>query len=317
MLDSILNATFIAATLRITTPILFPSLGTLLSDRTGVVNIGQEGIMLLAAFTGATVGALLQSWILGLLAGLLVAMAAALLLAFFHLHLNGNLILGGVALNILGSAGTFAIAYQMTLSANGTPDASIHPPVVVPNLTLPFLKGIPLLGDALYTILGDQNLLTWLAFIAAALIWFLLYRMPLGSHLRAVGEYPAAAESVGIRVRRMRYLALGLSGLLAGLGGLHLSMGYLTGFEKDMTAGRGYIALVVPALGNNTPGGTLAAALLFGIFFALEARLNIPDLPSQLPQMIPYVATLIALVVYSLQRRRMALKRARGLEEAR
>ncbi len=299
ILQSILSASFAGAVLRITTPLLFPSLGALISDRAGVINIGLEGIMLTAAFTGATVGAVLQNALIGLVAGMVAGILMALLLAFFHLTLNGNLILGGVAVNILGAAGTVALGYQI----GGARAGGLQLPAVsLPEVTLPFLQGTP----ALYDVIGAQNVLTWVAFACVPAVWFLLYQMPIGRHLRAVGENPTAAASVGIRVRRMRYLALALSGLLAGLGGLHLSMGYLSGFSREMTAGRGYIALVIPALGGRSPWGTALAALLFGVFAALETRLGSAAIPSQLPQMIPYAATLIALILYAVQRKSQA-----------
>jgi simple sugar transport system permease protein len=299
MLHSILSAAYLSAILRVTTPILLPALGALISERAGVINIGLEGIMLWAAFTGATVGAYTGSAAAGLVAGCGVAIAVALLLGFFHLHLHGDLILGGVAINILGSAGTVAIGFALTGSRSGeTPNlASVQMPI----LDLVFLKNIPAIGDGLYTAIGAQNSLTWIALGAVIALWFLLYRTPFGNHLRAVGEAPDAAASVGIPVRRVRYLALALSGLLAGLGGIHLSMGYLSlGFQRDMTAGRGFIALVAPVLGGATPLGTALASLLFGTFAALETRLGTLAIPPQIPQMIPYAATLLVLILYSI-----------------
>jgi len=297
ILNSIFSATYLAAVLRISTPLLFAALAALISAKAGVINIGLEGIMLTAAFAGATIGGLLQNALIGALAGLLAAALMALLLAIFHLGFKGDLILGGVAINILGSAATVAIGYQLSGARAG---GLSLPPISIPDLSLSFLS------EPLQTAIGRQNLLTWLALLSALGAAFVLYRLPFGAHLRAVGENEEAAASVGIQVRRVRYAALLLSGILAGLGGIHLSMGYLNGFSRDMTAGRGYIALVIPALGGYTPLGTLVAALLFGAFAALETRLGSFDVPSQLPQMIPYLATLIALVIYAWRQRRKA-----------
>ncbi len=316
ILSSILSAAFLGAILRVTTPILLPSLGALISDRAGVINIGLEGIMLSAAFTGVMVTAYTKDvppWfalLLGFVAALVVAVLLALLLAFFHLHLKGDLILGGVAINILGSAGTAALMYQFTGERGNT---SKLPSLTMPTVDLAFLK--PIIGDALYTIFGNQNLMTWIAFIAVAAVWFMMYRMPVGKHLRAVGENPEAAASVGINVRRMRYLALALSGVLAGLGGIYMSMGYLSLFQRDMTSGRGFIALATPALGNGTPFGTMLASILFGAFYALSIRLGTLQIPPQLPEIIPYASTVIALVVYSWQRGRAASRRARQFQK--
>lgn len=301
ILSSIFSATYLAAILRISTPLLLPSLAALISVKAGTINIGLEGIMLIAAFTGAAVGGLLQNALIGALAGLLAATLTALLLAVFHLSLGGDLILGGIAINILGSAATVALGYQLGGARAG---GLSLPPISLPDLTLPFLRELPLFGQALDTAIGRQNILTWGALLSAFGVAFVLYRLPFGVHLRAVGENEQAAASVGIHVRRVRYTALLLSGLLAGLGGVYMSMGYLNSFSRDMTAGRGYIALVIPALGGYTPLGTLAAALLFGAFAALETRLGSLDVPSQLPQMIPYLATLTALSFYAWRRRR-------------
>lgn len=303
ILSSIFSATYLAAILRISTPLLLPALGALISVKAGVINIGLEGIMLIAAFTGATVGGVLQNALIGALAGLIAAILTALILAVFHLSLKGDLILGGIAINILGSAVTVALGYQLSGARAG---GLSLPPISLPDLDLPFLRSVPLIGEALYTAIGRQNILTWGALLSAFGVAFLLYRLPFGVHLRAVGENESAAASVGIQVGRTRYAALLLSGLLAGLGGVYMSMGYLNSFSRDMTAGRGYIALVIPALGGYTPLGTLVAALLFGAFAALETRLGSFDVPSQLPQMIPYLATLIALTLYAWRRRRVA-----------
>ncbi len=160
--------------------------------------------------------------------------------------------------------------------------------------------------------------MTWLSFVMVIAVWFLMYKMRFGKHLRAVGENPEAATSVGISVRRTRYIALVLSGLLAALGGIHMSMGYLSIFQRDMTAGRGFIALATPALGNGIPIGTMLASLLFGAFYSLSIRLGtVPDLhiAPQLLQMIPYASTVLALVVYSWQRGRAARRRARRVQK--
>jgi general nucleoside transport system permease protein len=304
VLGGLINASALGAVLRVTTPILLPSLGALISDRAGVINIGLEGIMLSAAFTGATVSGFTQNLLFGFLSGLFVGVLVSLLLAFFHLQLKGDLILGGIAINILGSAATVGVAYELFGSQSGTGTLTT---LKMPEVNLSFLQSI----EPLYQIIGNQNLMTWIAFLSVAAIWFLMYRMPFGKHLRAVGENPDAAASVGINVKRTRYLALALSGFLAAMGGIHLSMGYIEGFTRDMTAGRGYIALVAPALGNGTPGGTALAAVLFGVFASLDVRLASVvkaqlgvDIPSQLPSMIPYMATLVALVIYSARRQR-------------
>ncbi|MBX3063261.1 MAG: ABC transporter permease [Anaerolineae bacterium] len=318
VIQSIFSATFLASILRVTTPILLASLGALVSDRAGAINIGLEGTMLASAFTGAVVSAFARTWFapevgvvlapwIGMICGLIVAVTFALILAFFHLRLKADLILSGVAINILGSAGTVAVLYALTGNRGDTGDL---PSLQMPFVRLPFLQNIPLIGNFLYGVLDNQSIMTWIAGLAVLFLWFLLYRTSFGIHLRAVGENASAAESVGIPVTRTRYWALILSGLFAGLGGIHMSMGYLSLFQRDMTSGRGFIALATPLLGNNNPLGTAIASLVFGFFEALGIRLGTLQIPSMLPQMIPFIATVMALAIYALQRRQTLRVRA-------
>jgi simple sugar transport system permease protein len=157
--------------------------------------------------------------------------------------------------------------------------------------------------------------MTYAAFIFTVLVWLFLYRTPLGTHLRAVGENPAAAASVGINVKRVQYIALLLSGFLAALGGLNLSMGYLTIFQADMTAGRGYIALAAVFLGNKNPFGTMVAALIFGAATALAAQLGTLNIPNQYFEMIPPFVTIAALVIYNVRRQAQIAASARRFQE--
>jgi ABC-type uncharacterized transport system permease subunit len=309
VLNGIFSAAFLGAILRVTTPILLPSLGALISDRAGVINIGLEGIMLIAAFTGVVFSAYGRDWWgngdlipwFGLAMGVLMGILTALLLGFFHLRLRADLILSGIAINFLGAAGTIAVMYEITGSRGNTGGILNNP--VMPFVQLPeFINDIPLLSF-FFKIFDNQSVMTWIAFGSVIAVWYLMYRTPIGMHLRAVGENPEAAASVGIHVDRMRYLALVLSGVLSALGGIHMSMGYLTFFEANMTAGRGFIALATPYLGGGHPIGTGFASLIFGFFYALSIRIGSLAIPSQLPQMLPYIATVMALVIYALQNR--------------
>jgi simple sugar transport system permease protein len=328
VLQGIFSAAFIASILRVATPILLPSLGALISSRAGVSNIGLEGMMLASAFTGVVFSAFSQQWFgpemglvwgpwLGLVMGVAVAILFALVLGYFHLKLKTDLFLAGVALNVLGSAGTVAIMFELTGDRGNT---STLASLVIPFVRLPtqlqdFLRiGESGVGKFLYDVFDNQSLMTWVAFIAVFVVWFMLYRTPFGMHLRATGENPSAAASVGIPVQRTQFMALILSGLFAGLGGIHMSMGYLSLFQANMTAGRGFIALATPLLGNNNPYGTALASLVFGFFDALAIRVGSLQIPSMLPQMIPYIATVMALVIYALQTRQS--QRVRALRAA-
>lgn len=314
VIQGLFSAAFLASILRVSTPILLPSMGALLSDRAGVINIGLEGMMLGAAFTSVYVSAKTGDLLLSLFAGLLVAVIMALLLGFFHLNFKGDLILSGIALNIFGAAGTVAVMYELTGDRGSTASlASLR----MPFIQLPeAINTIPVIGSFIYGVFNNQNIMTWIAFLSVIVVWYFMYRTPIGMHLRAVGENAEASASVGIRVRRTRYLALILSGIFAGLGGIHLSMGYLNLFQRDMTAGRGFIALAAPALGGGHPVGTMIASVIFGFFDAFGIRVGTLEIPSNLPQMIPYIATVMGLVIYALQTkltlRIRALRAAQG-----
>lgn len=325
VIQGIFSAAFLASILRVATPILLPSLGALVSDRAGVINIGLEGTMLVAAFTGVVLSAYSPQWFgpelaatigpwFGLAGAIVMGILMSLLLGFLHLRLKADLILSGIALNILGSAGTVAIMFELTGDRGNT---STLASMSMPFVQLPtFINDIPLIGPFFYQVFNNQSVMTWLAFLSVIFVWFLLYRTTFGMHLRAAGANPAAAQSVGIRVIQTRYFALMLSGVFAAMGGIHMSMGYLNLFQRDMTSGRGFIALATPLLGGNNPYGTGLASLVFGFFDALAIRIGSLQIPSQLPQMIPYIATVMALVIYALQARQrqlvLALRAAEG-----
>lgn len=308
VLKGIFSAMFLASVLRISTPLILPALGGLVSELAGATNIALEGIMLAAAFTGVVVSAYSHSVFLGILSGILAGMLIAAILAYFHLYLQTDLFLAGIALNIMCTGGTIFLLYILTGDkGNSSTLASGAAPVI----DIPLIKNIPFLG----TVISGHNLFTYLAFLLTWLVSVFLYRTPYGVHLRAVGESPVAAASLGINVRRVQMTAIVLSGALASLGGLDLSMAYLTLFQREMTAGRGFIALAAVYLGGRTPWGTLAAAILFGFFDALSNQLGSLNVPSMWIQMIPYAATIVALVIYSLRKRAQYLERTRKFQE--
>ena len=307
----VFSATFLAALLRVATPLILPALGGLISELGGVGNIALEGIMLAGACAGVLGSVYAGSPWVGLIAGVVVSMLLASLLAFFHLNLKSDLILTAVALNILASGGTTFVVYLATQALTGAGDKGGTTSLVsgrLPQMAdiFPAIKTMGTLGEVL-----NQHILTYAAILLTGVVALFLFRTRTGIHLRAVGENPDAARSVGINVHAMQYLALTLSGLFAGLGGVFLSMGYVTFFARDFTSGRGFIALAAVYLGNKTPLGALIAALAFGAADALSIQLGNLQYPTQLVQMIPYVATIVALVVYSIVQRRRTLARQR------
>ncbi|MFN3704455.1 MAG: ABC transporter permease [Thermoflexales bacterium] len=310
VLNVVFSTAFLAAVLRVSTPLILPALGGLISELGGVINIALEGIMLIAACAGVLVSVWTRSAGLGLLAGLALGTLTSLVLAFFHLNLKADLILAAIALNLLASGGTILVVYLVTGDKSST-SRLVSGQMPFLRDIIPTMADLPAIGPIL-----NQNILTYAAFVLTAAVAFFLYRTRPGVHLRAVGENLEAARSVGIDVRRMQYLALTLSGALAALGGVYLSMGYVKFFARDMTGGRGFIALAAIYLGARHPLGVLVAALVFGAAEALAIQLGNLRVPTQLVQIIPYAATIIALVVYAIAQRRRVAARQRKFRQA-
>jgi simple sugar transport system permease protein len=308
VLKAIFSSLFVASVLRISTPLILPALGGLVSELAGVLNIALEGIMLVSAFTGVVFSAYTQNIWIGVLAGIISGILISALLAYFHLWLETDIFLAGIAINIMATGGTVFLLYVLTGDKG---NSSTLASGMVPTIHIPIIQNIPEVS----TILSGHGIFTYLAFIFAWLVSVLLYRTRLGVHMRAVGENPVAAASLGIKVKRTQLIAILFSGFLASLGGLTMSMSYLTLFQREMTAGRGFIALAAVYLGGRKPLGTLLAALLFGFADALSSQLGSLNIPSQLVQMIPYIITILALVVYALQKRAQILERTRRFQE--
>src|SRR5512133_3432328 len=281
-----------AATLRFATPLTFAAIGGLFSERSGVVNIGLEGMMLMGAFFGIYGADKTGSWVAGILIGMLAGAAMGLVHAFFSIQLRSDEIVSGTAINFL-ALGITGFIYIDTYGNEGTP--SDLPPV--PDVNLDWLGRIPPsgLGNYLERAFGGLNLLVWLALATVVLAYIVIFKTTMGLRIRSVGEHPRAADTVGISVYATRYAAVVLSGVLAALGGAYLSIGYLGSFSENMTAGRGFIALAAVIFGNWRPFGAFAAALLVGASTALSFRLAQPwGNASVLFQALPYVLTLIA-----------------------
>ncbi len=275
-----------AAMLRYATPLIFAALGGMFSERSGVVNVGLEGMMLMGAFFGIMAADKLDSWLLGLLVGVASGGAMALLHAIWAVHLRVDQIISGFAINFL-ALGLTGYLFIDVYGQEGTPTDIPS----IPNVRLSFLDGVPFLGD----IFGNLNLMIWIALILVPTSWFVLFKTPLGLRIRAVGEHPRAADTVGIDVYRIRYGAVIASGMLAAAGGAFLSIGFVNSFNENMTAGRGFIALAAVIFGNWRPFGAAAACFLFGFSSALAQRLpEYSESAAVLFQALPYVLTLIA-----------------------
>ena len=300
MLKTLVSPDFYNAILRATTPILFATLAAGVAQMAGITNMALEGILLFASFFGAVFSYVTGSWVSGLLLTMLSGAIIGLILAFFVLNLKTDEIIAAIAINLTASGATVLLL----LAFSGDRGTSSFRSVPTPNVPIPGISSIPFIGQ----IISGRNLLTWLAFVAVIVMHLLLYRSPLGLQIRAVGENKNAAESVGISSKKIQYIALILSGLLASMGGYFLSGGYMTTFTKDMAAGRGFIALAASAMGRSTPVGGMLVALLFGIAQAVSNQLQLTSIPVELLQMIPYAITLIGLAVFSYSEMRRKAK---------
>jgi simple sugar transport system permease protein len=295
LLAIVFSPDFFYMWIRVVTPILLPALGAMVCNRAGVVNLGLEGIMLTAALFGVLGGAFGGSVIWGLLAGVGISLLLSMVFAYVHLNLRANNVLCGTAINTFASGFTVFLLELLT-GEKGT--SSSLKSFSFPSVHIPLIKDIPVVGQ----IISGHNLLTYIAVLAVFLVSFLIYKTPLGIRIRTVGENEHAASSVGINVNRVRYIAILICGLLTGLGGMYLSTGYLNFFTRDMTAGRGFIALAAAPMGQNTPLGTLYASLVFAFFDGLSNILQVMRIPSEFVQMLPYLATILGITVYSIQR---------------
>ncbi|HSP72106.1 MAG TPA: ABC transporter permease [Gaiellaceae bacterium] len=278
-----------AAMLRYATPLTFAALAGMVAERSAVINIGLEGMMLMGAFFAAWGADVTNSWFLGLLIGAASGGLIALVYGVFAIHLRADQIVGGTAVNFL-ALGITGYMFIDVYGSNGTP-AELP---AIPNVHIGGLAHIPP-GHFWDDWFGQLNLMIWLSFAVLVLSYLVIFRTPLGLRIRAVGEHPRAADTVGISVYGIRYGCVIVSGILAALGGAYLSIGFVHSFNQNMTEGRGFIGLAAMIFGKWRPFGAFGAALLFGFSSALAQRLpTYSGSAATLFQTLPYVLTLIA-----------------------
>lgn len=315
LLQMIFTPDFFFSILRITAPILFATLGAVVGEKAGVSNIGLEGIMMISALFGSLSAYWAGSWVVGLLVAILVGILVALLMGVFAFNLKTDIILVGIAVNMIGSGGTLFLVKVITNMTEGTALSSttslITKALQIPSWNIPIIKDIPVLGE----ILSGHCILTYLAFVLVFMVWVLLYKTPLGLNIRSVGENPNAAASVGVSVMKIRYIAIAFTGAMSGLGGAFMSMYYAMGWSLDMVAGRGFIALAAQAMGAGEPLGAMLSAMVFGFAQALGIKVSALGADSNLVSPIPYIVTILGLVVFALVTRARA-KRARAAKAA-
>ncbi|MCL2367625.1 MAG: ABC transporter permease [Oscillospiraceae bacterium] len=267
-----LTADFWFSILRIATPVVFATLAANIAWQCGVFNIGIEGTMLACGLTGVLVSAFVGGntvvgLIAGMFAGMFMGMIFGWLLGLFALRLKAHIIISGLALNLLGSGGT-VFAMWTILGERGVSSRVIS--AVFPSVNLPVFSWIPGVGQFLNDVLLGHNILTYVAILFAIGMWVLLYKTPLGLKIRAVGENREAAESVGIKVGRIQFFALTISGLMASFAGMVLSMGILSLFNAGQAAGRGMLAIATNAMAGSNPILGFFASLIFGFFGAID-----------------------------------------------
>ena len=296
---------FLADTIRMATPLIFTAMAALICRQAGMFNMGIEGMMLCSALGAVTVAHYLGNMWLGLLGGVLVGLLTGLLIAFVSITGKADLYLTCIAFNLAATGGTIFLMYVLTGEKSTT--SSAFRSYQIPNIDIPLIKDIPVLGR----IFSGQSLLTYLAFLSIFLMWLLLKKSRLGLRIRAVGENPHAAESVGISVPKVGYISFTICGIMSGLAGTFLSMSYVTFFMKNMANGRGYIGLSAQNMANGEPIGSGIAGVFFGFCQALSITMkNQTKFPTEFLEMIPYAATIIALGVTGM----LAIRKRRKVE---
>ncbi len=308
LIDFILTPDFFFSILRITAPIIFATMTAVICEKGGITNIGIEGTMMMSALFGSLFAYYSGNWLVGIFVAILTGIIVSAVMAFFAFNLKTNIILTGTAVNMIGSGGAIFLVRVITGITEGTQMTStnglITSKLQVPTIDLPIIENIPIIGQ----VISGHSLLTYVAFILVYLVWVVLYKTPLGLNIRSVGENPNAASSVGVSVIRMKYIIFMLGGVLAGLGGAFMSMSYSMGFSIDMVAGRGFIALAAQAMGGGEPLGSMLSALVFGTAQALAVKASALGVDSNLVSPIPYLVTIIGLVVFALIARRRLRK---------
>lgn len=278
----------LSSTLVLSVPIILGGMSGILSERVGVVNIAIEGQLLTGAFVAAVVGTTTGNLLVALLAAMIAAALVSMVLASFSIWFLVDQIIVGVVLNVL-VIGVTNFLYAQWLSRN---QSEVNFPGTLPSIEIPYLSGIPLIGPVLF----DNRLTVYAVFIVVPLLWWMLFKTKAGLRLRSVGEYPLAADTMGISVAANRFWWVTIGGMLAGLGGAALTVGNVGSFVREMSAGLGFIALATVILGRWNPLTVAAAALLFG--FASTFRIWAAQISSAIPSdfiaMIPYLVTLIA-----------------------
>lgn len=292
--------------LRSTAPILLVTLGAVISEQSGISNMALEGAMLWAALTGVIVSAATGSVWIGLGAGICASVLVCLILWFFALKLQANAVLCGVALNLVAHGGTVFVLFSLTGDKGISSSLASK---TLPFFHIPGIESIPWLGK----VLSNQNLVVYLSLVAVVVLHLILNKYPIGRRIKATGANVEAARAAGINPDRIKLFALVISGILAGLAGCFLSMGYTSNFTSGIAAGRGYVANAAQVVAGGTAVGAIFASLIFGLTDALATFLQNVGMPPELIQALPYAVTILGFIVVTLSRDRREAARKRAL----
>ena len=291
---------------RSTAPILLVTLGAVITAQAGIMNMALEGSILWSALIGVIVSAATGSAWLGLFAGVASAVAVALILGIFALKLDANPVLIGVALNLIATGGTVFVLFSLTGDKGISSSLESK---VLPIINIPLIKDIPWIGK----IISGQNIIVYFAALSVVVIDLILRKFTIGRRIKAIGENAQAAKAAGINIVRVQFFTLALSGVLAGLAGCFLSMGYTSNFTSGIAAGRGYVANAARVVAGGTAVGSIFAAMLFGLMDAMATYLQNIGLKPELIQSLPYAVTILGFVVVTIVRDKRESERKRKL----
>lgn len=294
IINIIFSISFFHTLIRVGTPLILATMGAVVTSNAGITNIGLEGVMLTSALVGVLTSAYGYGPWFGLLCAVIAGVLSSLFIGYVSLKLKANATLTFIIFNTMASGGTIFFMYAIT-GDKGTTLALKSG--VLPSLTLGFIENIPVIG----TLLSGHNVIAYLTVLIVVATYILLYKTPLGMRIRSAGESPEALSSVGVSVFKTKMHSLAISGILGGIAGAYMSMGYVSWFSKDMLAGRGFIAMAADAMGRSNPIGATLSALLFSFADALSYSLQITNIPTELVQMLPYLLSILGLLLYSIR----------------
>ena len=288
--SNIINVSLIYATFRASTPIIYAALCAAITQQANILNVGTEGIMLMGAFMAVAISYTTGSWMLGVLAAMLSGMFMAWIIAIGHIRYKADNCAIGMGVNLLAVALTKYLLNAILGQQGSFSDPKI---IGIPKVHIPFLKNIPVLND----IFNDWSITEWFVIILVIAVWFVFYKTVWGLRLRAVGKFEQAAQTAGINVNGMKYQAILIAGLIGGLAGAHLSLGYSNLFRESMTNNRGFMGVAAMYFGTANPIFTAIGCLIFGFADSVGARVQAYGVPSQIVLLMPYVITIVVLVI--------------------